>query len=310
MPPQIEHIKAARPLSTTQANSIRWFKNFVAKLDPSAPEDVAKNEICTAIDTFISEKFTVADRVIADTAAGRIRDGDVIVTFGNSAVVRAALLTAVSRGTSFEIVVIDSRPLFEGRRLAETLSAAGIAVQYSLLHAVNPAIRRANKCLLGAHSILANGKVQSRAGAALVAITAARKQLEVIICAETIKFTEKAALDSIVSNELAPEEELLDEQEQAKQSTPTQHMALKSDSHFPNKDQKGKPDKSGPIVDKEPKDEASGPLEGWRERDNLTLLNVMYDVTPSHYIHEVITELGSLPPSSAATVQRLSGDVE
>lgn len=273
---------------------------------------MAKYEICTAIDTFISERFTVADQVIADTTANRICNGDVVITFGNSAVVRAALFTAISRGTSFEVVVIDSRPLFEGRCLAESLSAAGIEVQYFLLYATRTALRRANKCLMGAHTVLANGKVQARAGAALVAMTAMKKHIEVIICAETIKFTEKAALDSIVSNELAPEEELLDEQEQSKQLVATQTVNLKSDAQAPKKDPKGKAEKSEPGINenKDPHQEPSEPLMGWRDRDNFALLNLMYDVTPSHYIHEIITELGSLPPSSAAAVQRLSGDVE
>jgi translation initiation factor eIF-2B subunit delta len=42
---------------------------------------------------------------------------------------------------------------------------------------------------------------------------------------------------------------------------------------------------------------------------NLHHLQVLYDVTPAHYINMVITEYGSLPPSSVPVVHRLSTNV-
>jgi translation initiation factor eIF-2B subunit delta len=39
---------------------------------------------------------------------------------------------------------------------------------------------------------------------------------------------------------------------------------------------------------------------------NLQLLNILYDVTPAEYVNMVITEYGSLPPSSVPVVHRIS----
>lgn len=304
LPPQINHLKAARPLSTTQANAIRWLKNFIAKLDPSAPEDRTKIEICDAIDTFISERFTIADRVIVDSLAAQIQGGDSVVTFGNSAVTREGLLAATSRGVQYEVTVVDSRPLFEGRGMARALSAAGVEVRYTLLSGMNRAMTGATKCVLGVHTVLANGSLQARAGSALVAMEAKRRHVPVTMCAETIKFSERVALDSIVTNEIAPEEELLLEQERKADDVPSSKDSL------PQKAGKGKPDATAFDKMSIDADNNSNPLAGWKGVDNLHLLNIMYDVTPAEFVDIIITELGSLKPASSAAVQRLSGQVE
>ncbi|OMH86363.1 Translation initiation factor eIF-2B subunit delta, partial [Zancudomyces culisetae] len=44
--------------------------------------------------------------------------------------------------------------------------------------------------------------------------------------------------------------------------------------------------------------EDANPLAAWREIDNLKVLNLAYDVTPSSFISVVITELGLIPTTS------------
>lgn len=276
--PQLAHIKSARPFSTTQANAIRWLKNLIANIDPSVPEDVAKSEICAAIDMFVRERFIVADQVIADAVASRIKNGDVVLTYAKSAVVQSALLTAAKKGTQFRVVTIDSRPLFEGKNLARTLTAAGIDVTYCLTPGLSHAAKDVTICLLGAHAMLGNGRLYSRVGTALVAMMVKESRVPVVVCAESIKFTERVGLDSIVANELSPEEELII-------------------GNVRNSPMDGEPIK---------KEAVSATLNGWRDKENLHLLNLMYDVTPAEFIDVVVTEYGSLPPTSAPLIQRMS----
>lgn len=251
---------------------------MIANIDPSVPEDVAKSEICAAIDMFVRERFIVADQVIADAVASRIKNGDVVLTYAKSAVVQSALLTAAKKGTQFRVVTIDSRPLFEGKNLARTLATAGIDVTYCLTPGLSHAAKDVTICLLGAHAMLGNGRLYSRVGTALVAMMVKESRVPVVVCAESIKFTERVGLDSIVANELSPEEELIIG------------------------------DVINPPMDGEPiKEEAvSATLNGWRDKENLQLLNLMYDVTPAEFIDVVITEYGSLPPTSAPLIQRMS----
>ena len=196
----------------------------------------------------------------------KIKDGDVILTFAKSNIVQQVILQAHKQGIKFRVIVVDSRPLFEGKNLARTLADAGLEVQYSLTNALSHSIQNATKVLLGAHSMMSNGRLYSRVGSSIVAMMAKEVDVPVIICCESIKFTDKIALDSIVTNEVTPPCELL-----------IQGNGATS-------------------------------LTSFKDSPNLQLLNLMYDVTPREFITMVITEFGSLPPSSVPAVFRLSTD--
>lgn len=262
--PQIDYLVSCRPLSVSMGNAIRWLKLEISKVDPDTPEAKAKAELCEGIDNFIRERITVADQVIAASAAEKIRDGDVVLTFAKSSIVQQTLVEAHRRGSKFRVIVIDSRPLFEGKNLARALADLGLEVQYSLTHAISHAIKDATKVFLGAHAMMSNGGLYSRVGTAIVAMMASEIEVPVIVCCESIKFTDKVALDSIVTNEVAPPDELI------------------------------------------PSTIPPSPMSNWRDAANLQLLNILYDVTPAEYIKMVITEYGSLPPSSVPVVHRIS----
>ena len=245
-------------------NAIRWLKVEISDIDPDTPEQNAKHDLCDAIDNFIRERITVADQVIALSAAEKVQDGDVILTFAKSSIVQQTLVEANRRGTKFRVIVIDSRPLFEGKHLARALADLGLEVQYSLIHAIGHAVKDATKVFLGAHAMMSNGRLYSRVGTAIVAMMAKESDVPVIVCCESVKFSDKVALDSIVTNEVAPPHEL----------------TIAGDN--------------------------TTSLSKWRDTPNLQLLNLMYDVTPPEYINMVVTEYGSLPPSSVPVVHRLS----
>lgn len=58
------------------------------------------------------------------------------------------------------------------------------------------------KILLGAHALLANGYVMSRAGSSQIALLAKTYNVPVLVCCETQKFSERVQTDSFVYNEL------------------------------------------------------------------------------------------------------------
>jgi translation initiation factor eIF-2B subunit delta len=252
-------------------NAIRVLKDVIANVDPSTPDDEAKRDICNFIDNFLRERITAADELIAQTASSKILPGDVVLIFAKSSLVLKTLLAAKQAGTPFRVIVLDSKPLFEGKSMALDLAEAGITVQYSLIQAASHAVTEATKVFLGAHAIMTNGRLYSRVGTALVAMLAHKKSIPVIVCCESLKFTDRVALDSIVGNEVAPAEELLSEDW---------------------KDAK----------------EKEGTLKKWRETPGLQILNVLYDVTPAEMVNMIVTEYGSLPPSSVPAVLRFLED--
>ena len=301
---QISYINLARPLSVSQGNSIRWLKKLISSLDPDLAETEAKSFLGTAIDSFIREKITLADEVIAQQATERIADGDVILTFGKSSVVERTLLSAQKDGKDFKVIVVDSRPLFEGKNLARCLVRAGVEVHYSLLSALGDVVEDATKCMLGAAAMLGNGRLSARAGTAMVAMMAkdCAPRIPVIVLCETVKFTGKVALDSIVMNELGEADALI-EQEQVEVLTSAAPL-------FVTNEKPGKAGKKGKDEDEPEEKRTKQGLEGWRDQPNLYLLNLMYDVTPAEYLDMVISELGSLPPSAVPVVNGVHGGEE
>ena len=213
---QIDYLVSCRPISISMGNAIRWLKVEISNVDVGTPESQAKSELCDSIDTFIREKVTVADEVIANKANEKIVDGDTILTFAKSSIVQRTLAEAFRRGKKFRVIVVDSRPLLEGKNLARALVDLGIEVQYTLTHGISHVFKDATKVFLGAHAMMSTG-LYSRIGTALVAMSAKEANIPVIVCCESVKLTERVALDSFVHNEVAPAEELII---QGKISTP------------------------------------------------------------------------------------------
>ncbi|KAK7695599.1 hypothetical protein QCA50_000235 [Cerrena zonata] len=170
--PQISHLVAARPMSVTMGNAIRQLKLDISKTDIDLPEQDAKDALCQEIDNYIRDRIIIADQVIEETASKKIKDGDVILTYARSSVVQKVLLGAHAEGREFSVIVVDSRPMLEGKRLLSILSSAGIHCTYILLPALGAIINEVSLVLVGAHSIHSNGAVYSRAGTALVAMMA------------------------------------------------------------------------------------------------------------------------------------------
>jgi translation initiation factor eIF-2B subunit delta len=297
--PQIEYLRSCRPLSISMGNAIRWLKDIIIKIDPSTPEAEAKRDLLEEIDIFIRERVTAADRLIRDLAATKIEPGDVILTYASSSIVEQAILHAHKAGTPFSVIIVDSKPLFEGKQLARKLANAGVNVRYYLITGASHAVKDATKVFLGAHAMMSNGRLYSRVGTAIVSMLAHAHSLPVIVLCQSVKFTEKVALDSIVGNEVAPAEEILSEAERR------ELLPLKS--MLPSRNA-SKPDDKNSTGEEE-KADTSDVLKWIEDSKNLHHLQVLYDVTPAQYINMVITEYGGLPPSSVPVVHRLSTNI-
>ena len=159
---------------------------------------------------YAKEKCSLAVEGIVFYACSKIYDGDVIVTYGYSSVVEAAFLFAAGQQNKrFHVVVIDSFPRFEGRKLLEVLSKAGLPCTYLLISAAAYMMRGANKVMIGAAGVRANGNVSSRCGTASVCMMAQYYRVPVMVLCQTFKFTESVLLDSFCDNEIGDPEEVV-----------------------------------------------------------------------------------------------------
>lgn len=306
---QIDYLKTARPLSVSMGNAIRWLKQEISMISIDTFDANAKAELVESIDTFIREKIDLSDRVIIQSASGHISNGSTVLTFGNSNVLRELFLYAhKEQNKRFTVIIVDSRPLFEGKKLAEALSSKGLKVQYVLINALTSVFQDVDTVFLGAHAMLSNGFLYSRVGTALIAMKAKRANIPVLVCCESIKFSDRVLLDSVTLNELGDCSDLVDWNQNTHVKTPGVALRKFIETHEETKDtpvtngnQKQKNGNGKPQQDVG-KDEL--PLANWKDSPSLNILNIMYDLTPPEYIQKIITEVGALPPSSVPVILR------
>jgi len=268
-----------RPHSVSMGNSFSFLKLALANLERDLEWDEARRMLLESIEAYITERIEYAGKAVSRYAGSKVQDrGDVILVFGKSEVINRLLLDAALEDKKiFRVIVVDSRPLLEGRDTLEILSKAGIPCTYVLLNALSYLMmREVTKVFLGASALMSNGSILSRVGTACVALLATDHNIPVLVCCETYKICNRVQLESITGNELG----------NAYEVTYT-HCARSRPSNRLNE--------SKSEVDM---------LLGWNDQPNLKLLNLRYDLTPSNFVTGIVTEVGILPPSSVAVLLR------
>eukprot|EP00899_Mesostigma_viride_P016604 jgi/Mesvir1/24945/Mv16919-RA.1 len=253
----ISFLVTCRPMCVSMGNAVKHLKRLVASVDQRESgvvlsESEMRQRLADAIDRYIHEKLVHANETLVNFAVHKIQDGDVVVTHGRYLAVETLLLRAHAMGKRFRVVLVDSRPRFEGRALLKNLLRAGLHCTYTLTGGLSFIMREATKVILGATAVLGNGFVVSGVGAASTAMMAHAYGKPVLICSETCKFTERVQLDSICSNEL------------------------------------GDPDLLASV---EGRSDVTS-LAGWQDIDQLRLLHLTYDAMPAKFVNMIITEYG------------------
>lgn len=320
---QIEYLKTGRPLSISMGNAIRWLKQKISIIPINTTEEDCKKILTEEIEQFIMEKIEVADKVIIEYAQTHIHNNSKILTYGHSNVLSELFeFCAVEQNKKFEIYIIDSKPLFEGKKLAKKLSKYdNIKLHYNLINSLSSVLEKSNIdfCFLGAHSMLSNGRLYSRVGSALVAMSSRNKSIPVLVCCESLKFSDKVQLDSVTLNELGDSDDLINTKPFNKKGFNLQQYITKleereaKENEKNNKANNGKNKNNSNNNNNNTKNNAANnanrlndenDLSNWKQYPSLNILNVLYDLTPPEYIQKIITEFGALPPSSVPVILR------
>lgn len=268
-----------RPHSVSMGNAFSFLKLAVANLERDLEWNEAREILLESMEAYINERIEYAGKAISRHAGEKIKErGDVILVYGKSEVVNRLLLDAAMVDEKvFRVIVVDSRPLLEGRDTLQILSKAGISCTYVLLNALSYLMmREVTKVFLGASALMSNGSVLSRVGTACVALLAKSNHIPVLVGCETYKICNRVQLESITGNELGDADEVA--------CTDCARVG-------PSNKWSGGEKKEEVLAD-------------WKKQQNLKLLNLMYDLTPSDFVTGVVTEVGILPPTSVAVLLR------
>lgn len=206
---------ATRPTAVSLPNSVRYVMFRVKSAEEAGTEleDLRRLAIETAI-AFIEKSETAVER-IGEIGARRIEDGDMVMTHCNSAATIAVLKKAFDEGKHFEVFVCETRPRFQGRITAKTLSGMGIPTSLIVDGAARFFMTKADKAIVGADAVAANGAVVNKIGTSMVALAAKESRVLFFVAAETYKFSPETMLGQLVKIEERRSSELISQSELA-----------------------------------------------------------------------------------------------
>jgi ribose 1,5-bisphosphate isomerase len=110
----------------------------------------------------------------------------VIMTHCHSTNVTRALVS-LRKKKSFSVVNTETRPLYQGRKTAQELAKAGIAVETFVDGGMDAALEKADIVLIGADALLKKGVV-NKIGSEAIARLASLRKVPVWVVADSWKF--------------------------------------------------------------------------------------------------------------------------
>jgi translation initiation factor 2B subunit (eIF-2B alpha/beta/delta family) len=187
----------------------------VADLARSAVADTGAAEatglrvaVCDAMRSYIDHS-TQALGAAARAAAGLVTDGATVLVHSYSASLEAMLLTVARSGTSFRLLVTESRPYRESRRLIEAIADSAVEVTLYSDAAVAIAAQASDLAIVGADSVFMDGSFANKTGSLPLALACRNSGTPLFVVTELSKLYFGDADD--IEMELRPSAELADD---------------------------------------------------------------------------------------------------
>ncbi|MBI5073031.1 hypothetical protein HZA99_04390 [Candidatus Woesearchaeota archaeon] len=131
--------------------------------------------------------FDASDAFISKFGSAKIRHGSIVYTHCHSSTVVHVLIAAKKQGKKFVVHNTETRPLYQGRRTATELAAAGIPVVHYVDSAGRLAMKDAHLCLLGSDAITYDA-VYNKVGSGMFAELLHTRKIPLYVCTNSWKF--------------------------------------------------------------------------------------------------------------------------
>lgn len=184
-----------RPTAVSLPNAVRWVMRYKGETVDEAMININK-----LADEFITNSENAVKR-IGEIGARRVRDGDTIMTHCDSLAFNAIMAAAHARGSDFNVIATESRPRLQGHLTIKRLNSIGIKTTLIVDSAVRFFMKDVDLVIMGADAVTVNGCVINKIGTAQVALAAHEARTNVIIAAETYKFSPRSILGELVEIE-------------------------------------------------------------------------------------------------------------
>jgi ribose 1,5-bisphosphate isomerase len=199
---------STRPTAVSLPNAVRAVMRYKGKSVEEAKENIKK-----LADGFIESSENAVMR-IGEIGARRVRDGDAIMTHCNSLAAISIIKEAKAQNKEINVIATESRPRWQGHLTINQLDKMGIKTTLIVDSAVRYFMKDVDIVIMGADAVTVNGSVINKIGTSQLALAAHEARKNVIIGAETYKFSPKTLLGELVeieerdSCEVIPREKL------------------------------------------------------------------------------------------------------
>jgi len=193
-----------RPTAVSLPNAVALTKRHSSTNVYDAIDEIVRNS-----DEFIKNAEEALGK-IGSIGAERIRDGDVIMTHCNSHAAISIIKTAFDQGKDISVIATESRPRRQGFITIKELNDYGIPTSLIVDSAVRLTMKEVDLVVVGADSISVNGALINKIGTSQLAMAAQEARRNLIVAAETYKFSPRTLLGEMVEIEDRGSEEVID----------------------------------------------------------------------------------------------------
>jgi ribose 1,5-bisphosphate isomerase len=203
-----ELLISTRPTAVSLPNAVRVVMGYAGETVGDAKADINKR----ANDFIVNSENAV--RNIGEIGAKRVHDGDTIMTHCNSSAAISIIATAHKEGKNIRVIATESRPRLQGHLTIKQLDEDGITTSLIVDSAVRYFMKDVDIVIMGADAVTVNGSVINKIGTSQLAFCAHEARKNVIIAAETYKFSPGSLFGELIeieernSSEVIPDEML------------------------------------------------------------------------------------------------------
>lgn len=199
-----------RPTAVSLLNALRY---VLHGMEGSTVERLRASVVERAAE--FRDDLSAAQARLGRIGAGRIRDGDAVMTHCHSTAAMAVVEAAAEAGKDVSAVVKETRPRNQGHITARELHDLGVPVTLIVDNAAHRYLDEVDHLLVGADSVAADGSVVNKIGTSGLAVSARERGVPVTVAAGTIKLHPDTLTGHAVEIEGRDETEVIDEETRA-----------------------------------------------------------------------------------------------
>lgn len=189
-----ERLAECRPSMAAIRHLVECWQAAAIPPVSALPLDEARR-IAAAVGHDLIEQSRQATEQAAEQLARFLGAGRVLMTHSLSSTIMRVFTRLAAQGVT--AIVTESRPLYEGRRLAERLSALDISTTLITDAQMGLFVARAHAVVVGADSRLPDGSLINKAGTYLLALAARDQGVPFYVCSERFKQRQPAWGDPV-----------------------------------------------------------------------------------------------------------------